>query len=204
MARIIVAPLFLFFALVILFISVYKASTLKYDFQYLPNISATKIIKGVDYNLPYPGNVHPNSILWPVKVMRDKALLLFKQDYLSKAEISLLLADKRLGSSIVMYRRGDYENGVVAAKKSGMYLENSYNYMIEAKEQGVDVKEFANTLAMASLKHWQVLESLRISSPEDAQPIINQINDYARLVNEKTTQLLNESGQTPPPNPFNN
>ncbi len=204
MARIIAVPVFLFFALAILFTSVYKASSLQYDFQYLPNVTATKVINKVDYNLPYPGNIHPNSILWPIKVVRDRVLLLFKQNSLSKAEASLLLADKRLGSSIVMYRKGDYESGVAAAKKSGMYLENSYNYMIKAKEEGVSVEEFAYTLAVASLKHWQVLEDLRSSSPEDAQPIVNQINDYARMVYEKTTQLLNESGKTPPPNPFKN
>ncbi len=204
MARILAAPLLLFSALVILFISIYRAASVRYYFHYPPSIATAEVVQKVDYDLPYPGNVHPNSVLWPIKVVRDRIWLGLKQNPLSKAETSLLLADKRLGSSMAMYQSGDYEKGVVAAKKSGMYLENSYNYMLEAKEEGEDVVEFASTLARASLKHWQVLESLRMASPEDAQPVVNQINDYARGVYEKTTQLLNECGKSPPPNPFVN
>jgi len=204
MIRIIAAPFFLFLALLILFASIYKTASLSYNFKYQPNITSAKVVAWVDYELPYPGNVHPNSVLWPLKVIRDKFALSLKQSFLSKAETSLLLADKRLGSSVVMYREGDYENGVVAAKKSGMYLENSYQYMLKAQNAGEDTGEFSHTLALASLKHWQVLESLRASSPEDAQPVVNQINDYARMVYEKTTQIINASGSTPPPNPFQN
>ena len=74
--------------------------------------------------------------------------------------------------------------------------------MLETKQKGEDVSGFADNLARASLKHWQVLEDLRRTSPEDAQPLVNQINDYARVVYEKTSQLLNECGRTPPVNPF--
>ena len=87
------------FAFGILLVSVFRTTSVKYDFNPL-NPAETNTILGntpskVDYYLPYAGRVLPDSPLWVLKSARDKLWLSVNTSPTREAELKLLFADKK-------------------------------------------------------------------------------------------------------------
>jgi hypothetical protein len=66
----------------------------------------------------------------------------------------------------------------------------------------MDTSEFLEKLALSSLKHREVLETMSTQAPEDAKPVFNRIGDYCKKVYEQSSHALREMGKNPPPSPF--
>lgn len=197
------ACFFVLLATVILIASLFRSSTLEYEFRLLANTALNQPdLPDINYQLPYPGRIQPTSLFWPFKVLRDKFVLSLSTNSLKKAQLNLLLADKRLMSGVWLLDKGEYEESAKVFYKSELYLEKSYEYARTAHGEGQDVAVFSQVLALASLKHREVLEKNISYFPEDAQPVLNQIVGNVKQVFEKTSQLINESGSSAPVNPF--
>lgn len=200
--KLIVFLLTFLFAGGILLISLFSSSSLQYEFKLeSEGVSSATSLPSISYHLPFPGRVQPTSLLWPLKAARDKLVLELTFDKLEKAKLSLLMADKRLVSARILVEQEKYEEAAEVFKKSQMYLNYSYQLTQQADRDGERVS-FAFVLALASLKHREVLEKSIIQFPEDARPVINEIMDVSKQVFEKISQLLNESGAKVPINPF--
>lgn len=192
----------------VLFTSILRTAAVKYEFNGTSNINSqnTSVLGesdvNIDYHLAYPGRVLPDSILWPIKALRDKVWLMLTTNSNRKAELKLLFADKRLGSSKVLFERNKPEEGYSTLTKAEKYLEEASNTEEENRKKGNDTSEFLERLAKASLKHYEVMQEIKAIAPEDATPRIIDTENYAKRVYERSRDALMEIGKTPPENPF--
>ena len=193
-------------AFVFLFLSVLRSSKIKYEFDEIPAIQ--RVIRSdnakieINYPLLYPGSILPNSVLWPLKVTRDKLWLLVTTDELKKAEVSLLLADKRLASVQEIINTQDFQLVLETLQKAEMYLEKAYLEEEKARSKGADTSQFLKKYIYATLKHRQILEETLSQAPENAKPLIVRILDIPKTLYQDTKKSLMQEGQTFPENPF--
>jgi len=201
----------LVFSFSILFVSILRTASVRYSFSTVSshfsdetsdsernNLNQMKI----DYYLAYPGDVLPNSPLWPLKAARDRLWLLLTSNESKKAELNLLFADKRLGAAKILFDNKDYETGYTTLTKAEKYLEQAGNIASDIRSKGGDTAELSNTLVKASLKHRQIIEEIILIAPEDAKPKIIELENYAIKVYRTNLDVLKGKGLPLPENPF--
>lgn len=189
----------------ILFTSVFRTAAVKYDFEKDfdsgPSVLGEETVN-IDYVLPYPGRIHPDHFLWPVKAARDRIWLWITTNPTRRAELRLLFADKRLGSAKLLFEKGNPEIGLSTLTKAEKYLEEAGRDEQQNREMGIETAEFLKRLANASLKHYSVMQEIYGMAPDEAKPIIVQSEDYPKRVFEGARNALLEKGLTPAKNPF--
>jgi hypothetical protein len=190
-------------AIVILIVSILRSASVKYSFSLPPTISTTQQDQiNIDYELASPGNVLPGDPLWSLKSARDKLWLAISPSPSRKAELSLLFSDKRLGAAKILFEEGSFESGFMALMKGERYLESAFEYAETAKDRGEDMTTGLTRIAVASLKHREVIDELLLIAPEDAKPEIIKTQDISRNVYKLTRDELNEMGRPVPKSPF--
>lgn len=194
------------FAFGVLFVSVFRTASTKYQFN--PTKPPDTSILGnntskVEYVLPNPGRVLPDSPLWPLKALRDKIWLFVNTNESRKAELKLLFADKRLGSAKVLFEKGKPEIGLSTLTKAEKYLEEASIKEKENREEGMDTSDFLIKVSNASLKHYELIQYILTLAPDNAKPSIIQVSKYPQKTYETSRNLLLDKGKTPPENPFN-
>lgn len=185
-------------ALVILSASVLRSATPRY--AYTPIVLSEKTesskLMTVDYLLAYPGKINPDSTLWYLKVIRDKAWYTFTFSKDKKTELNLLFADKRLNSSLYLFTNNKPDLGYNTLTKSEKYLE-------KAVPSDASDGEYLNKLALASLKHRQVIETEILPiTPEDLRPNVIRVSDYSKETYKKARDLMLSKGLVPPQDIF--
>lgn len=185
-------------AFAILMVSVLKSADTK--FAYSPMVLSEKVESSkpltVDYLLAYPGKINPDNPLWYLKVLRDKAWYVVTLNPSKKAELNLLFADKRLNSSLELFKNNKPDLGTSTLTKSQKYLEKAEILM-------GDDKDFYKKLATASLKHREVIEKEILPlSPEDIRPEVIKVSDYSKEVYKKVRDHMLSIGQIPPQDIF--
>jgi hypothetical protein len=189
----------------ILFISVLRTAKVNYAFSSpppTPSQTDTQKEINVDYQLPFPGGILPDSPLWGVKVLRDKVWYFITTSPLRRAELALLFADKRLVSSRLLFEGKKPDIAVSTFTKGEKYLEIAANQEKEARAKGFDTSAFLVRLATAALKHREVAEAFLSLVPEDGKPIVVKTEDYAKNIYKETRDALNSQGTAPPKDPF--
>jgi hypothetical protein len=150
----------------------------------------------VEYVLPYPGKVNPDSVLWYPKVVRDKAWYAFTFNSQKKMELNLLFADKRLNSALDLFKNNKPDLGMTTLTKAEKYLER-------ALPQNADNPEYLKKIALASLKHREVIEKEILPlAPEDIRPKAIKTEDYSKEIYKKTRDLMYSIGLIPPEDIF--
>lgn len=200
------ALLFLIFAFTVLLTSVMRTASVKYDFKgesCLPSADNDSGKITINYNLPYPGRIIPDSILWPIKALRDRIWLFITADPGRKADIKLLFADKRIGMALLLFEKGDADRGFSTITKAEKYLEEAYRQGKANKQNGCDTIEFNQRLTHACLKHYQMMESMIEVSPEDAKPKIVELQNYPKAIYFLARNDILEQKGSEPINPFN-
>jgi HEPN domain-containing protein len=157
-----------------------------------PEVLAGETQPEIDYSLPYPGAILPGHFLYPLKMARDKIWLWLTTDSQKKAELLLHLADKRLETARVLIEGGKADLGVTTATKAEKYLEQAINQERVANKDGKNTREFLEKLSKASLKHEEVLLSLKEKLSESAWSIIDSSLGYARRGYLQVKQVLGE------------
>ena len=118
-----------------------------------------------EYILVYPG-ILPDNIFYPIKMVRDRLVLMLTTDSIKKAEIMLLYADKRLGAAQALINGGKADLGVTTVTKAEKYLEQSLFEVEKAQSEGKDVLSAKEKLNNASFKHQEVLTALLVKVSE--------------------------------------
>lgn len=197
-------------AFAVLFISVFRTAAVSYNFEPSNSLNTqnqNKILGvndvNIDYYLPYPGRVLPDSVLWPLKAMRDRVWLWVTTNQSRKAELRLLFADKRLGAAKVLFDKGNSNQGLTTLTKAEKYLEEASQNEQENRRKGNDTTGFMSKLSNASLKHYQVILEMISIAPEEVRPLLINIQAYPKKVYEDERNGLLEQGKQPPQNPFN-
>jgi hypothetical protein len=191
------------FAFTILFISAFRTASVKYQFS--PGVAnfAPEGKHLIEYNLPYPGKVLPGTLLWPLKAIRDKLWLLVNTNPTREAELTLLFADKRIALSIVLLKQGKLEVGISTLTKAEKYLEEALIKGKENSARGMNTDDFFINLYKASLKHYELMQGFINTVPDNARPIIIEMESYPKKVYEDSRNTLLDRGIDPPKNPFN-
>ncbi len=187
-------------AFIVLFISIYKTASVKYVFSQEPSPTPANSVVNVDYPLPSPV-MTPENFLWPAHAFADRLHASVATSEIERAELLLGDADNRLVSGRDMYNRGKIEESFVVLAKAEGYLFQSLEMAILSEQ--VEEKElFLAHLAIASLKHREILETILITSPEDGRAVMSRLLDTPKLVYELSSGELRNNGLTAPSNPF--
>jgi hypothetical protein len=204
--RLAVISAVVFFAFGILFTSVLRTASVKYGFGEnktgdFINVLGDKDIN-IDYVLPFPGKVLPDSPLWRLKALRDKVWLLLTTNDSKKVELKLLFADKRLGTSVVLFEKGRSELAYSTLTKAEAYLEEASILEETVRKNGGDTSELNTRLANSALKHYEIMEEIISGVPEEAKPGMVVLEDTPKKVYERARTALLEKGKQPVENPF--
>ncbi|MFZ3301663.1 MAG: DUF5667 domain-containing protein [Microgenomates group bacterium] len=188
----------IFIAFTILSVSFLRIATPTYT--YSPMVLSEKVeaesnVK-IDYQLAYPGKVGPDNPLWYAKAIRDRVwyTLTFNKD--KKAELYLLFSDKRLNSSIELFKNNKPDLGLITLTKAEKYLELAELGMAEDTE-------LYKKIGLSSLKHREVIENEILPiTPEDLRPQVIKTLSYSKETYTKVKEHMLSKGMVPPTNPF--
>jgi hypothetical protein len=191
------------FAFAVLFVSIFNSSSVTYSLCK----SSTQVVNGqkapiIDYTLPFMGYVLPDSPFWKFKALRDKIWFGITTSHLRKAQLALLFADKRLAMAMDLFERGETEIATSTFTKGEKYLAIAMNEEEIARAEGTFVNDFISKLAVAALKHREVAEDLEKTAPEQARPIIIEMEIYSEDTFTRAKDALNIIGLPIPKNPF--
>ncbi len=187
----------------ILVISLFRNASIRYAFTAPTTSDSTQNSFKIDYNLAYPGRIAPDSPLWPIKVLRDKLWLVFAFDHAKKAEIDLLLADKRIASAIELFQKDKANLGYSTLTKSEKYLEQAQSEANLAQVHGENVDTLLQKIALSSLKHVETSGKILALAPDDAKPQIILNNKKLQGIYQFMQNSLLSRGLSAPKNPFN-
>jgi hypothetical protein len=156
------------------------------------NINANEIrieSKRIEYNLPYSG-ILPDNQLYFVKVMRDNLLDFLTRDFLKKAELNLLFADKK----IVMAQELAKKNKWSMVKKTISEAESHYQKIINAlttsKKQGTTASgDFILKVKLSNEKHREIIENLLKLAPSSDATYFEQILQTNKQISQKLAKL---------------
>ena len=192
------------FAFAILSISILQSTSIFYSFTAKTSESSVLGIETpeIDYQMPYEGKVLPDSPLWVLKAARDRIWFLITSSPLRKAELALLFSDKRLVSAETLFKNKKPDLAISTLTKGEKYLEVAVAQESIAGSQGYDTSAFLERLAVASLKHRQVVESLMPLVPEDGKPLVIKTEDYSINAYKAAKEGLNSKGLPVPIDPF--
>jgi hypothetical protein len=189
----------IFIAFAILSISFLRIATPTYT--YSPMVLSEKIEtevmpEKIDYQLAYQGKIGPDNPLWYAKAVRDRARYMVTFNSTKKAELNLLYADKRLNSSIELFKNNKPDLGLITLTKAEKYLES-------AELQMTDDNELYKKIGLSSLKHREVIENEILPiTPEDLRPQVIKTLNYSKEVYIKVKEHMLSKGLVPPTNPF--
>ncbi len=190
-------------AALILVVSIFSSSQVEYVFGQSSTpapIFGEKV--NVEYQLPYAGKVQPDSLLWPVKALRDRVWIVVSLDPVKKAQVLMLLANKRIIFAQNLMLEDNSELSVSTLTKSEKYLEQAVAQEKLARSKKLDTKQLLQELAMSTLKHRQILEEILTAAPEDAKPVIVKTLDANKHLYSDLNTSLNSQGLITPQNPF--
>ena len=193
-----------FLALIIFVTSVFVSRNDRYVFGQSPTPvpSAEKEEIEVNYNMPYPGRVLSDHILWPVKALRDKLWLLITFDPVKKGEVNLILANKRMVSAQVLAERKKPELAVVTIEKAQKYLDGAMKAEKSARESNKNTNNLLESIGMSALKHRQILEEMLLGVPEDAKSVVILLINNSKESFRNTQNSLANLGRPLIDNPF--
>ena len=193
-------------AFAILFASILRTASVRYVVNDSVATEETQFFEseiGVNYYLPYPGRILPDSPFWPLKAMRDRVWLWVTTNPTRKVELKLLFADKRIGSSKILFRKGKMEKGLSILAKAEKYLEEASLDEEKIRKEGFDTTDVLIRISNSSLKHYQVMQEIINMVPCEVKPAIIEIQNYSKKTYERGRNGLLDKGETPPENPFN-
>ncbi|MBI4035154.1 MAG: hypothetical protein HY381_02045 [Candidatus Chisholmbacteria bacterium] len=148
-------------------------------------MAAANLGSGGSYFLPDPGILPDHPLYW-LKVVRDRVGLWLTTEPVARAERLLVYADRRMSEALSLSESGQGELAVVTAQRAEEYLARAVRQAEEVAQQGRKVEDIVGSLVGASLKHQEVLETIRGMVPAFAVRIegISEVysREYRRIV----------------------
>ncbi|MBI4059178.1 hypothetical protein HY404_02975 [Candidatus Microgenomates bacterium] len=192
----------LIFAVGVLTTSVLRATLPEYAFSKTNSTpKPTLQVTEVEYYLAYPG-ILPDHFLWPAKNLRDNLWLFLTTDPLKKAELYLVLADKRLGAALALADGGKENLAAPTAIEAEKYLQQAVEKETIARQKRADTGQLLDKLAIATLKHRQVLEEIYSQVDEGERSDIASAIDYPKKIFSQLKSVLGALNRAVPPSPF--
>lgn len=156
----------------------------------------------IDYPLVYPGEVLPGHPMWGVKAVRDRLWLISTTRPDKKADLLLLLADKRISAAKALMESGDNTNALLSLVKAEQYLLAASDDERSMRVRGHDTTEFLRRMALSSLKHREILNNAKYILPDAAVAEIVLSENLAIEVYERSKRELMNKNEHVPESPF--
>lgn len=143
----------------------------------------------IEYNLPYPG-ILPDHPFFFLKEIRDTFLEFTTRDMLKKAELYLLLSDKRIAMSTILARSGKDKQALNAVIQSEEYFSKIPSLVENSKKQGVSASaDFIQQLKLSNDKHREVEETFLKDLPQGENSELNKALDLNAQSKKKIERL---------------
>ena len=157
----------------------------------------------VDYTFAYPGKVSPDNTMWIFKAIRDRIAYQLTIDPTKKAEMALVLSDKRIIYAKELFKNEKGQLALSTLTKAEKYLDEASIQIGIADSQKKDTAPFLRKLVLASIKHRMEIDEIISIAPESLRPEIIKIQDYSKNVYNVSRDSLNSKGVESPKNPYN-
>lgn len=141
------------------------------------NASNSSSLMFVKYDLAYPG-ILPDSRFYKLKVLRDKISLGLISNPRKKIEFLLLQTDKGILATAMLVDKKKID----LAKETVLKAENNYTMLTyELYNLGKKPEEsFFKKLQTASLKHQEILESLKKRVSENDAKVFDTVIEFSK------------------------
>lgn len=140
----------------------------------------------IKYTLPYPGLL-PDNPLYFFKNIRDQVLQFVTRDNLKKAEVYLLLSDKKTAMAISLQKKGKENMALKILEEAEQDFTKIKNPITTAQKQGVSADgEFISKIKLSNEKHREVIETFI----KEANPSQNDTLRKVLNLNEKISKEI--------------
>lgn len=138
------------------------------------------------YQLPYSGML-PDHPFYFVKQIRDGMMEISTRDSIKKAQLYLLMSDKKASAAISLAQKGKHQAALDTLQTAEELFSEIPPLLTQSKQQGVSpTTDFLDTLAQSNEKHKQVITDVMKEIPEGD---IAQIKNVLEL-NKKSAESL--------------
>lgn len=171
------------FILLIIFLTVSFFSVFNFSTQ------MAKATEKVAYELPYPG-ILPDHPLYIIKIARDRVLEYTTRDPAKKAQLYLLLSDKRVAMALSLIQKGKIKPAVSTLSKGEKYFLQIPDLVKTAKKQGAaPPSDFTLQLKLSNQKHREVLDTLLRELPQGELDSLQQVLDLNKQIEKQVKSL---------------
>lgn len=158
-------------------------------FYFLNSQTITVNPNKVVYNLPYPGLL-PDSPLFFIKEIRDKILEWSTRDNLKKAELYLLLSDKKVAMAQSLAQKGKDKQALTIFYEAEQKFRKIPRLIETSKKQGVNsTADFIQRVKLSNAKHQEVAETFLKDMPQGQTGTITQILDLTKQTKKEIEKL---------------
>lgn len=110
----------------------------------------------------------------------------FTRDNIKKAELYLLLSDKRTAMAISLVKKGKDKLALTTMSKAEKYFLKILPLLKASKKQGVNPQaELINKLKLSNAKHKEIIEDLIKDLPQGQTETINEIMRINEEINKE-------------------
>lgn len=160
------------------------------NFIFLATAQEVKIeVKKTIYDLPYAG-ILPDHPLFFLKNIRDRVFEFATRDQLKKANLYLLLSDKRMRMAIELFEKGKGMLAVDSVVKAEAYFLKIPDLLTTSKKQGAAADGvFILRLKTAIEKHREIIESLIKDVSDSERKKLEEILKVNKLIKNKLSSF---------------
>jgi hypothetical protein len=150
--------------------------------EYVKEISnGEKILK--NYKVT-ESNIEPGEIMYPLKKFRDKLWILLSRTPKEKAEIYLLIADKRMFETTDLIKNQKNDNLILETLNNSIHdLKEAKKSLLEEKKRDVEFFKIDQQINQAGLAYEDIVKSFNYKN-EEINKIINELESW----NEKNEE----------------
>jgi hypothetical protein len=145
--------------------------------------------KNVEYNLPYPG-ILPDNQLYSFKIIRDSLMDFFTRDFLKKAELNLLFADKKIAMASELSKKNKWSIAKKTISEAEDHYQKIIDALVESKKQGTSASgDFILKVKLSNEKHRQTIEDLLKEAPSGDTVYFEETLKENKQISQQLTHL---------------
>lgn len=141
------------------------------------------------YALAYPG-ILPDHPLYVVKMVRDRVKLWLTREPLSRSQLLLLYADKRLAASLVEMQKSKIDVAVSTAAKSLNYFDQSADQLQALPLEMPGVFESWQKMRLASEGYELYLLEMKEGVPDGTRTLFDRMIERVGVVREQAEGVV--------------
>ena len=128
--------------------------------------------------------VGPKDIKYPIKKLRDKLWIDLSQNPKDKAEVCLLIADKRMFEAVDLISKGEKEKIILKTlNESIKMLKEAEKTLLKENKEDIEISKIKTQIQWAGLAYEDIVKSLNYKNIKTAE-IIKDLESWNQKVEE--------------------